>query len=295
MLLENTDLPTQLVQLFFIIDNLLNSLNRNFKQKYLPIQRTGRPAKLCASEMISLALFRYFAGFNDVKHFHRFLLSHYAHWFPRRIPDYSSFNRMINRMTPCVIFLLQWTMYCAHELSNEDESVYFIDSSSLKVCANKRIFDHKVCDGLAKRGKSSMGWFFGFKIHSVCDSMGRLINMVITPGNTDDRKVVLKLLKGLKGLVVADAGYIKKAHIEELFKKGITYLYDVKKNMKRVMTKAQHVVLKLRQRIETVFSVIKYRFKAEASLARSPIGFFSRLFLACLAYQIKKLAITNEF
>ena len=53
--------------------------------------------------------------------------------------------------------------------------------------------------------------------------------MTLTPGNTDDRKVVLKLLQGLKVLVVADAGYVKHAHVDELFERGITYIYDVKK------------------------------------------------------------------
>jgi hypothetical protein len=42
---------------------------------------------------------------------------------------------------------------------------FFVDSALLKVCHNKRIFNHKVFKGIAERGKSSMGWFFGFKLH----------------------------------------------------------------------------------------------------------------------------------
>lgn len=292
MLLEKQSEQMNLTFLFAIIDDLVRSLNSNLKQNYLPYKRIGRPARLCASEMITLAVFRYFVGIKDVKAYHRFLLSHYNEWFPKRIPEYASFNRMINRLTPSVIFLLQWTMYCQRQ---NRESLHFIDSTAIKVCGNKRIFDHQVCHGLAKRGKSSMGWFFGFKLHAVCDSLGRLVNLTLSPGNLDDRKVVLKLLKDLKGIVVADAGYIKKEHVEILKEKGVYYIYDVKKNMKRLMTKTEHALLKLRQRIEVVFSVIKYRYQAEASVARSPLGFFSRLFFACFAYQIKQLTTTGQF
>ena len=129
-----------------------------------------------------------------------------------------------------------------------------------------------------------MGWFFGFKLHAVCDSLGRLVSLMITSGNTDDRKFVFKLLKGLKGLCIADAGYVSKELMHALYQQGILFLTDVKKSMKRLMTDTQHAVLKLRQRIEGVFSCLKHRLKAEASIARSPLGYFSRCLYACLAF-----------
>ncbi|MBI2812547.1 MAG: IS982 family transposase, partial [Candidatus Melainabacteria bacterium] len=156
--------------------------------------------------ILALGIFRFATGVKDVKHYHRKLLSSYYQELGR-IPNYGNFNTLINQATPYVIFLLQWICYLN---KSKQDGLNFMDSTSLKVCENKRIFDHKVCEGIAERGKSSMGWFFGFKLHVVCDSLGRLVSLLLTPGNTDDRKFVLKLLKGLKGLCIADAGYVSK-------------------------------------------------------------------------------------
>ena len=240
----------------------------------------GRPSGLSLQAILAFAVFRFAVGVRDIKHYHRYLLSHFPHELGR-IPNYPNFNRLMNQVLPYAVFLLRWVMYCQR---SSTPGLYFIDATSLKVCENKRIFDHKVCDGLAKRGKSSMGWFFGFKLHAVCDSLGRLISLMITPGNTDDRRFVFTLLKGLKGLCVADAGYVSKELTKKLYEQGLLFLTDVRKSMKRLMTDTQHGVLKLRQRIEGVFSCLKHRLKAEASIARSPLGYFSRCLYACLAF-----------
>jgi len=52
--------------------------------------------------------------------------------------------------------------------------IYFIDSMIVKVCPIKREKQHKVFRGLAQKGKSSMGWFFGFKLHLVINDHGEL-------------------------------------------------------------------------------------------------------------------------
>ena len=49
--------------------------------------------------------------------------------------------------------------------SLQNSGISFIDSTSLDVCLNQRIHCHKVFAGLAARGHTSMGWFFGFKPH----------------------------------------------------------------------------------------------------------------------------------
>lgn len=47
-----------------------------------------------------------------------------------------------------------------------------MDSTSLKVCHNRRIPQHKVFEDLAARGKTSVDWFFGFKLHLVVNNRG---------------------------------------------------------------------------------------------------------------------------
>jgi len=87
-------------------------------------------------------------------------------------------------------------------------TIYVIDSTPLKVCINLRISRHKVFKNLANRGKTSTGWFFGFKLHLVINHLGELMAVNITAGNTDDRKLVHELVKNLKGKLVGDKGYI---------------------------------------------------------------------------------------
>lgn len=287
MLLANCSEWETLYHIFDQIDNLLKAMSVSLKRKLLSDLRPkgGRPSGLSLQAILAFGIFRFATGVKDVKHYHRKLLSSYSKELGR-IPNYGNFNTLMNQATPYVIFLLQWICHC-HKSPNG--GLYFMDSTSLKVCENKRIFDHKVCEDIAQRGKSSMGWFFGFKLHVVCDSLGRLVSLLITPGNTDDRKFALKLLKGLKGLCVADAGYVSKKLMQELYEQGLLLLTDVRNSMERLMTEAQHALLKQRQRIEGVFSCLKHRLKAEASIARSPLGYLSRCLYACLTF-----ALSNE-
>lgn len=286
MLLANCSEWETLYHIFDQIDNLLKTMSASLRRKLLSDLRPagGRPSGLSLQAILAFGIFRYATGVKDVKHYHRKLLSSYSNELGR-IPNYGNFNTLVNQATPYVIFLLQWIFYVN---KSRQDGFYFMDSTPLKVCENKRIFDHKVCEDLAQRGKSSMGWFFGFKLHVVCDSLGRLVSLLITPGNTDDRKFVLKLLRGLKGLCIADAGYVSKKLMQELYEQGLLLLTDVRKSMKRLMSETQHALLKQRQRIEGVFSCLKHRLKAEASIARSPLGYLSRCLYACLTFALSK-------
>jgi len=70
-------------------------------------------------------------------------------------------------------------MVLLHGLSGEQTGVYFVDSIKLAVCHNRRIHRHKVFDGLAARGQTSMGWFYGLKLHFVINHKGQI--MALTP------------------------------------------------------------------------------------------------------------------
>ena len=292
MLLEKTVNEWEILyHIFDQVDDLLKAMNQRLKRKLLPNlhPKGGRPSGLSLQAILAFGIFRFAVGVKDIKHYHRYLLSHFSKELGH-IPNYPNFNTLMNQATPYVIFLLQWICYLN---KSQQDGFYFMDATSLKVCKNRRIFDHKVCEDLAQRGKSSMGWFFGFKLHVVCDSLGRLVSLLITPGNTDDRKFVLKLLKGLKGLCIADAGYVSKKLMQELYEQGLLLLTDVRNSMKRLMTTAQHALLKQRQRIEGIFSCLKHRLKAEASIARSPLGYFARCLYACLAFMLAPMLETK--
>ena len=53
---------------------------------------------------------------------------------------------------------------------------------------------HKVFNPLAARGKTAVDWFFGFKLHLVINEQGELLNVLLTTGNTDDRKTLYPIV-----------------------------------------------------------------------------------------------------
>ena len=86
----------------------------------------------------------------------------------------------------------------------------------MAVCRNQRIHQHKVFAGIAARGKTSMGWLYGFKLHLVANDCGELLACQLTPGNIDDRQPVPTLAKRLFGKLFGDKGYINQQLVAQL-------------------------------------------------------------------------------
>jgi transposase len=173
-------------------------------------------------------------------------------------------------------------------LRKRTSNIYFIDSTPLKVCHNKRISRHKVFKDLAQRGKSSMGWFYGFKLHLVVDSLGNIANAKLTPGNTDDRSVVESLVQSLKGKLFGDKGYISKELFMKLYAKGIKFITGIRKNMNNIlMLMEDKILLRKRSVIETIFGYLKQTLMLEHTRHRSIIGMFLHVLSTLVWYQIQ--------
>lgn len=138
--------------------------------------------------------------------------------------------------------------------------ISFVDSIPIRVCDNNRIFNHKVFQGIATRGKSTMGYFFGFKLHIVVSETGNILNFVITQGNVDDRAPVKEdnLLKNVFGKLFDDRGYISQPLFVQLFVKDIQLVTRIKQNMKnRLMSITDKILLRKRSIIETINDELK--------------------------------------
>ena len=166
------------------------------------------------------------------------------------------------------------------------EDVKIADNAKLEVRKLKREFTHRVAKNIAHKGKSGMGWFYGFKLHIICNTLMRILRFRITAGNTDDRKTLDRMWNTIFGIIIADAGYIGKNWQQKAMRLGKQLFTEVKANMKRIMTEAQHQLLNLRQWVETVFSVLKVRLGLETSLPRSPLGHFAHYLWRMTAYQV---------
>ena len=87
--------------------------------------------------------------------------------------------------------------------------ISFVDSTPLRVCRNQRIFIHKTFEGIAKRGKCSIGWFLGFKLHLIINDKGEILNFMFTSGNVDDRESLKqgKFLENIKKILCRQGIY----------------------------------------------------------------------------------------
>ncbi len=165
--------------------------------------------------------------------------------------------------------------------------ISFIDSTPIKVCHNKRIYSHKVFDGIAARGKSSTGWFYGFKLHLLINDMGEIVSFCLTAGNTDDRDmdVIDKLTKEIYGKLFADRGYLSKKLFEHLFERNIILITKIKKNMKNKLRELTDKLLLIKRAvIESVNDFLKNICQIEHSRHRSPINFVVNLISGIVAY-----------
>jgi hypothetical protein len=177
--------------------------------------------------------------------------------------------------------------------------VSFIDSTSLDVCLNQRIASHKVFAGLAGRGKTSTGWFFGFKLHLVINDRGELLNVQLTPGNVDDRKPVPKLVRKLFGKIFGDKGYISQPLYDLLLQTfGIQLITKRKSNSKNLfpMSLMDRILLRKRAIVESVIDQLKNISQIEHSRHRSVSSFLVNLLCGLIAYsrQPKKPSLGRE-
>ena len=290
-----------ITEIYFFIDELLKNLKKSDLWNELPkwiSYNKGRKRKLSLSEVITLNIIRVLNHFADLKAFHRNASIFLIKDFPN-LPNYENFLKATNKSFPYLIVILHILLTVSR--INNTNSIKAIDSTPLPVCKNKRISRNKVCKGFAGRGKTTMGWFYGFKLHGISDLSGNILSITITPGNTDDRKVFNILFKNLSGIILGDAGYvISEKKISDFLKKNIHLFTSVRNNMKKLMTKTQHNMLKKREAIETVWSILKERLSIVTSLARSITGLMRHYYYVIVSYFFrhlteKRLQLVNNF
>lgn len=279
-----TDLDSKLVEIFFKADNFckefLSSVAGQSK-KISSKKHRNRAGKLSMSEIITILIFYQLYGAEDFKHFYMNTLErHYKNDFPDMV-SYNRFVQLIPRaLTPMLMFLKTTRM-------GSSSGISFIDSTALKVCHNKRIFRHKVFQGIAARGKTTMGWFFGFKLHLIINDKGELLSFHLTKGNISDsdKNVVLKLTKGLWGKLFGDKGYINQKLVEILLGKSIHLITGIRNNMKnKLMSFMDKILLRKRSVIECVNDELKNNCQIEHTRHRSVVNFLVHLFSALTAY-----------
>jgi hypothetical protein len=166
--------------------------------------RKNRPFSMADSEVITIMTYLHFGSFRNFEHFYLYYVkTHFQSEFPKAV----SYNRFVELMQKA---MLPMTLYLKMTFMGECTGISFVDSTTLKVCNNRRTHNHKVFKSIAESGKGSMGWFYGFKLHLIVNDKGEIISFLITQGNVDDRDPLLdsKLRSQVKGKLFGDRGYI---------------------------------------------------------------------------------------
>jgi hypothetical protein len=241
-------------------------------------QTRTRPGKLSRAEMLFIMVLFHLSAYKNFKTFYLHGIGCQYRACFRDLPHYDRFiSRMPRLFVPLMVLL--------HSLSGEETGIYFGDSSKLAVCHNRRIDRHRVFDGLAARGKTSMGWFYGLKLHLVINHKGQIMALKITPGNTADSTVLDEITQHLRGKLYADKGSISRAVFTKLWQRGLHLITGIRRNMRNhLMLLGDKIMLRKRFVIETVFDILKCDMGLEHSRHRSPVNAMVHVLSCLVAY-----------
>lgn len=288
MVLSNS----KITEIFYLIDEFCLEFEQTIKKHTLGNAPKKKPRMSC-SEVITIMVLFHSGGFKNMKHFYLYYVKkHQSDLFPKTV----SYNRFVELMQAATLPMAVFMKTCC---LGEGTGISFIDSTPIRVCKNKRIKRNKVFEGLAQVGKSTMGYFFGFKLHIVINDKGELLNFAITPGNTDDREPLKNksFIKALKGKLYADKGYISSQLTQVLFLDGLHLITSIRNNMKNVLMELKDkILLRKRSVIETINDELKNICQVEHSRHRSFENFITNLIAGLIAYSFfpKKPAIKYE-
>jgi IS5 family transposase len=237
------------------------------------------------SEVLTLALLQGGLGVASLKQTYRLVAANYRSAFPR-LCSYQQWVARLHALAGVMSALLQATT----QPLNGRAAFYLIDAKPLPVChpVRPRRVRLRREDG-AWFGKTSKGWFFGFKLHVLRHIDGRIVNLVLTPGNWDDRVPVLALLEGAEGgVTLGDLGYRGKARAEEWCEEA----------GRLVLTRAdapekKHLLAQVRQGSETSFSQLWYKF-LDRVFSRSWRGLWNTVPLKILYYNLRHAGILSK-
>lgn len=268
-----------LLELFCSVDDFMLSFEPQLKTIQLATgKQRERKGQLCESEVMTILIHFHQAHYRTFKAYYtEHVQVHLTSEFPHLV-SYQRFVALIpSVLIPMLAYLQSRYGTCT--------GISFIDSTSLEVCDPKRINHHRVFAAEARRGKTSMGWFYGFKLHLAVNDQGELLACCLTPGNVDDRTPVPSLVKRLQGKLFGDRGYISVPLTQLLFEQGLHLITRLRKNMKNhLMHLSDKLLLRKRAIIESIIDQLKNISQIEHSRHRSPTNFVVHLIAGLIAY-----------
>lgn len=272
----------ELLAIFCDVDDFCKAYEE-YCEKHLIMDKNQIVPKtsMYLSEIMTIVIYFHLSNYRTFKwYYNKFVCKTLKSYFPKLV----SYNRFVEIMKMTIVPL---TLYLINYGFGKSTGINFVDSTPIEVCDNHRIYSHKVFKGLAQRGKSSTGWFYGFKLHLVINDKGEILSFCLTSGNVDDRNwdVISHLTKEIYGKLFADRGYLSKNLFEKLFERNIALVTKLKKNMKnKLMSLSDKFLIRKRAIIESVNDFLKNICQIEHSRHRSIENFLVNILSALIAY-----------
>lgn len=270
-----------LLELFVSVDDFCQMFLPAWEKKLLAdgSKKRRRAGQLSMREIMTIIIYFHQSHYRNFKAYYT---EHVSTQLKAEFPQLVSYERFVSLMPSAFGPLSAYLQ----SLYGPCSGLSFIDSTALSVCDNHRIPTHKVFEGVAERGKGSMGWFYGLKLHLVVNDCGQILACQVTPGNTDDRHPVPTLSKRLFGKLIADRGYISQPLFEQLLATfNVQLITRLKKNMKnRLIPLFDKLLLRKRAIIESVVDQLKNISQIEHTRHRSPLNAFINILAGLIAY-----------
>ena len=178
----------KITEIFVMADEFCKVFNAMLTRRGLEEPREDRKrdyhrdCRMSQAEIIVIMIMFHSSNHRYLKHFYlNEICVRYRHLFPHPV-SYGRFTELEKSV------VVQFVIFVKKCLLGKCTGISFVDSTLLRVCRNQRIHMHKVFKGIAQRGKCSLGWFYGFKLHLICNDKGEILNFMITPGDVDDRE-----------------------------------------------------------------------------------------------------------
>jgi len=285
-----------LTQIFYDVDNFCKDFKKHLDKSLITANVSAllkrKSKKMSLSDIMTILVYFHHSGYRTFKKYYKECGD-----LKGAFNGTLSYNRFVELIPQALVPLTIFMNLCC---KNKCSGFGFIDSTKLQVCHNLRISRNKVFSGIAARGKTSTGWFYGFKLHLIINECGEIVSFMLTPGNVADNNasVVTKLTKKCFGKLWGDRGYISKMLFDDLFKKGIKLITRLKKKMKnKLMEMEDKIGLSKRGIIESVNGILKETCQIEHSRHRSPANFVVNLVSGLVAYCFlpKKPSLRSEF
>ena len=268
-----------LLELFVEVDDFCQAFEVRLGKQQLPGKsKRGPVAGLSASEIMTIVIDFHQEGYRNFKDYYQ---RHVCQYLRGEFPGLVSYNRFVELMSGVLLPLLAYLKSRYAKCSG----ISFVDSTKIAVCHNRRIRKHKVFKDFAGRGKTSVDWFYGFKLHLIVNDQGELLAVFLTPGNVDDRAPLPHMTKDLFGKLFGDRGYVSQPLFEQLFQQGVELITTLRKNMKNALMKLEDkLLLRKRYIIETINDQLKNISQSEHTRHRKPANFAVNLIAGLIAY-----------